>query len=87
MGGRANLHTMHKIMLNDKVIIVSGATRGLGLIMAHAFAKHGAFVVASGSRQSAALEAAAIEFGGRAIFLEANVTNPNSASDVVGEAL
>ena len=82
-----SLHTVHKIMLNDKVIIGSGATRGLGLVMARAFTKHGAFVVATGSRQSAALEAAAIEFGGRAIFLEANVTNPNSASDVVGKAL
>ena len=37
MGERRELHAMRKFMLEDKVIIVSGATRGLGLGMARAF--------------------------------------------------
>lgn len=83
MGERRELHAMRKLMLKDKVIIVSGATRGLGLVMARAFVKHGAFVVVTGSRESAALEAVSLEFGDRAICLEANAIDPNSALNVV----
>ena len=83
MGERRELHAMRKLMLEDKVIIVSGATRGLGLVMARAFVKHGAFVVVTGSRESAALEAVSLEFGDRAICLEANAIDPNSALNVV----
>ena len=83
MGERRELHAMRKLMLEDKVIIVSGATRGLGLVMARAFVKHGAFVVVTGSRESAALEAVSIEFGDRAICVEANAIDPNSAVHVV----
>jgi len=48
MGERRELHAMRKLILEDKVIIVSGATRGLGLVMARAFLKHGAYVVVTG---------------------------------------
>ena len=57
MGERRELHAMRKLILEDKVIIVSGATRGLGLVMARAFLKHGAYVVVTGSTKSPALEA------------------------------
>ena len=83
MGERRELHAMRKIILEDKVIIVSGATRGLGLVMARAFVKHGAYVVVTGSTKSPALEAVSLEFGDRAICLEANATDPNSALNVV----
>ena len=76
MGERRELHAMRKLMLEDKVIIVSQATRGLGLVMARAFVKHGAFVVVTGSRKSPALEAVSLEFGDRAICLEANAIDP-----------
>ena len=49
--------------------------------------KHGAFVVVTGSRKSAALEAVSLEFGDRAICLEANAIDPNSALKVVDKAL
>jgi len=78
---------MKKLLLENKVIIVSGATRGLGLVMARAFIKHGAFVVVTGSRESAALEAVSLEFGDRAICLEANAIDPNSALKVVDKAM
>jgi 3-oxoacyl-[acyl-carrier protein] reductase len=78
---------MRKLMLEDKVIVVSGATRGLGLVMARAFVKHGAFVVLTGSRESAALEAVSLEFGDRAICVEANAIDPNSAVNVVNMTL
>ena len=86
MGERRELHAMKKIMLEDKVIIVSGATRGLGLVMARAFVKHGAFVVVTGSRESA-FEAISLEFGDSAICLEANAIDPNSALNVVDKAM
>ena len=87
MGERRELHAMKKLLLENKVIIVSGATRGLGLVMARAFVKHGAFVVVTGSRKSAALEAVSLEFGDRAICLEANAIDPNSALKVVDKAM
>ena len=87
MGERRELHAMKKLLLENKVIIVSGATRGLGLVMARAFVKHGAFVVVTGSRKSAALEAVSLEFGDRAICLEANAIDPKSALKVIDKAL
>ena len=87
MGERRELHAMKKLLLENKVIIVSGATRGLGLVMARAFVKHGAFVVVTGSRKSAALEAVSLEFGDRAICLEANAIDPHSALKVIDKAL
>ena len=87
MGERWELHAMKKLLLENKVIIVSGATRGLGLVMARAFVKHGAFVVVTGSRKSAALEAVSLELGDRAICLEANAIDPKSALKVIDKAL
>ena len=87
MGERRELHAMKKLLLENKVIIVSGATRGLGLVMARAFVKHGAFVVVTGSRKSAALEAVSLEFGDRAICLEANAIDPKSALKVIDKAM
>ena len=55
--------------------------------MARAFVKHGAFVVVTGSRKSAALEAVSLEFGDRAICLEANAIDPKSALKVIDKAL
>ena len=87
MGERRELHAMKKLLLENKVIIVSGATRGLGLVMARAFVKHGAFLVITGSRESAALEAVSLEFGDRAICLEANAIDPKSALKVIDKAM
>ena len=56
MGERRELHAMKKLLLENKVIIVSGATRGLGLVMARA-SKVWSVCSCNWSRESAALEA------------------------------
>ena len=38
-------------MLNDKIAIITGGTRGIGLETARTFAKNGAQVIIFGSRQ------------------------------------
>jgi NAD(P)-dependent dehydrogenase (short-subunit alcohol dehydrogenase family) len=49
---------------NDKVVVVTGGTSGIGLATARAFAAEGAFVFITGRRQDA-LDAAVQQIGGR----------------------
>ena len=69
---------MKDISLTNRVIIVTGASRGLGLTMARAFIERGAFVVATSSRNSPALLAIEAEFGDQAICISSDVTNPEN---------
>jgi NAD(P)-dependent dehydrogenase (short-subunit alcohol dehydrogenase family) len=64
--------------LTGKVIVVTGGSRGLGLVMAHAFAEHGADVVIA-SRKADACERVAQEirerFGRRALAVPFHAGN------------
>jgi len=57
---RAYLRSQRRITLADRVVIVTGASSGLGLLVAHEAARQGAKLVIA-ARDSAALDAAANE--------------------------
>lgn len=60
--------------VENKVIIITGATSGIGEATARVLAKHGAKVVLSGRREER-LEKLANELGDSAIYLKSDVTN------------
>jgi len=74
-------------VLEEKVAIVTGASRGIGLAIAGAFSRAGASVVLA-ARGSQALEAAASALeaaGGRALAVPTDVTDP-ARTDALVEA-
>jgi NAD(P)-dependent dehydrogenase (short-subunit alcohol dehydrogenase family) len=58
----------------NKVVIVTGGTSGIGLATAKSFSKEGAFVFITGRRQEA-LDAALKEIGGRVTGVRADMSN------------
>ena len=75
--------------VRDKVVIVSGAARGLGLVFAGSLAREGAKVVLLDTSLDTA-EAAAntiIEHGGQAFAAECDVTDQNQAERAVDLAI
>ncbi|TNC14393.1 glucose 1-dehydrogenase [Methylobacterium terricola] len=56
----------------NKVVVVTGATSGIGLAIAEAFSREGASVFITGRRQEA-LDAAAKRIGGRVIGIQADM--------------
>ncbi len=76
-------------MLTDKVAIVTGASRGIGRIIALALAGQGAKIVAS-ARNVDALEALVAEIkqlGGDALAVAGDVALEADANDLVGKAV
>ena len=61
--------------LNDKVILVTGSTTGIGEAIARLFANEGAKVMIHGRREDAA-EKIAAEIGGRAAFVIGDLEDP-----------
>jgi NAD(P)-dependent dehydrogenase (short-subunit alcohol dehydrogenase family) len=72
--------------LEGKAALVTGASRGIGLGIAKAFAREGASLFLC-ARGEAALRAAAGEIGGDIAFLAADVSDPIDAERLVASAL
>jgi NAD(P)-dependent dehydrogenase (short-subunit alcohol dehydrogenase family) len=76
--------------LTDKVAIVTGSSRGIGLAIAAALAEHGAKVVISSRKQAACDEVAhainAQHGEGRAIAVAANISSKEDLQNLVDEA-
>jgi len=74
--------------LNDLTVVITGASSGMGLAAAHAFARRGANVVLAARRRSL-LDIAVREcdsLGGRALAVTADVTDPARMRDLVRAA-
>jgi NAD(P)-dependent dehydrogenase (short-subunit alcohol dehydrogenase family) len=70
------------ISLGGKVALVTGASKGIGLAIAAAYARHGASVMLS-SRKQDALEEAAATIDGDTAVAAANAGDPDAAEAVV----
>jgi glucose 1-dehydrogenase len=76
--------------LKDRVAIVSGAGRGIGVALAKGLAREGAAVVVNYSRSAAEAEnvvRAIREGGGRAVALQADVSEPADHERLIAAAL
>lgn len=75
--------------LTDKVVIVTGASSGLGVSFATAFAEAGADIVLAARRTDRLADTAAkVEAAGRkALSVTADVADPESAQRVIDEAM
>jgi NAD(P)-dependent dehydrogenase (short-subunit alcohol dehydrogenase family) len=71
--------------LKDKVVLVTGASRGIGLATAKAFAAEGCRLVLSGRSESTLAEAAALvrTTGGEVATQPADITVPDQAAALV----
>jgi NAD(P)-dependent dehydrogenase (short-subunit alcohol dehydrogenase family) len=71
------------------VILITGALTGIGRATAHAFAKHGATVVAAGRHEieGKALEAELRELGAEAAFIKADVRREDEVRHLVDETV
>jgi 3-oxoacyl-[acyl-carrier protein] reductase len=74
------------VQLNEQIVLVSGAGRGLGAAIARAFADQGASVVINYRRSEAAALALAEELGDRAVAIQADVTDREETRRMVNEA-
>ncbi len=78
-----------KLGLKEKVVLVTGASRGIGKAIAAAFAAEGSFVVLN-ARHQMELEQAAQEIqqqGGQVLALAADVTKANEVQQLVKQVL
>jgi len=69
----------------DKVVLITGATSGIGEACAHAYARHGAKVFFCGRREQLGreVETAIREEGGEATFMRADVREPEQVEAFV----
>jgi NAD(P)-dependent dehydrogenase (short-subunit alcohol dehydrogenase family) len=73
----------------DKVVLITGATGGIGEAVAHELASRGAIIVASGrrSKEGEAVAEAIRKAGGRASFLQADVSKEADVKRLVDVTL
>jgi NAD(P)-dependent dehydrogenase (short-subunit alcohol dehydrogenase family) len=75
--------------LSDKVALITGASRGIGLAIAEAFSKAGASVVLSSRKQDALDDAAEVirAAGGRALAVAAHTGDPEAVNNLVEKVI
>jgi NAD(P)-dependent dehydrogenase (short-subunit alcohol dehydrogenase family) len=80
-------HT-HCKRLEDKVVLVTGSTKGFGAAMARRFAAEGARAIITGRSEPEGnkLEAEIRDAGGTATFVQADLTDETSVRDLVATA-
>ena len=74
-------------LLKEKVVLISGAGRGIGAAAARLFAAAGARVVLT-ARSTAEIEAVAAQItadGGKALAITADIARPEALRDLVGQ--
>ncbi|WP_266158814.1 glucose 1-dehydrogenase [Dyella silvatica] len=81
--------TVSGFQLNNKVVVVTGASSGIGAATARAFAREGAKVVLAARRQAEgeAIAASIRAAGGTAIFVAADVTQEQDMQRLVDTAI
>ena len=75
------------MQISEQLVLVTGAGRGLGQHIARAFAAQGARVIVNYHRSEGAARALAIELGGQAIALPADVTDRSQVDAMLQHAL
>lgn len=80
---------MNDKMLEGKVIVISGGTKGVGRAAAEAFGKAGAKVVIGGRDKAAAMKAIHIikTYGSEGIFVSTNLEDVNDCKKLFDEAV
>ena len=80
---------LDRFQLNDRVVIVTGASSGLGVAFARGFAEAGADVVLAARRRSKLDDTAALvtAAGRRALCVETDVVNPEQVQAMVDSAM
>ena len=75
--------------LNNKVALITGASKGIGEAIAHLYAQYGAKVVVNSRKQEAVDEIAAeiIKNGGQAIGIAGQVGNPEDLKNLFEKAM
>jgi NAD(P)-dependent dehydrogenase (short-subunit alcohol dehydrogenase family) len=75
--------------IENKVVVITGATSGIGATTAKKFAEHGAKVVVAGRRKDRGNEVVSeiVRKGGRAIFLESDVTDSKSIQKLITDSV
>ena len=72
--------------IDEQVVLVTGAGRGLGAAIAAAFAREGARVVVNYRRSAEGAAAVAAPFGDRALAMQADVTDPGAVAAMLSTA-
>jgi NAD(P)-dependent dehydrogenase (short-subunit alcohol dehydrogenase family) len=86
LAGRAVVRRMRHFDLKDRVVLITGGSRGLGLLMAREFCERGA-CVAICARDASELERAKRMLGGERLCLwtgACDVTKPEQVQELVG---
>jgi len=71
--------------LSNKVVVVTGASRGIGLATSQAFAAAGAFVIAGARHNTPELQA--LEAAGSATFVAADLSTPDGPRALIAAAV
>jgi NAD(P)-dependent dehydrogenase (short-subunit alcohol dehydrogenase family) len=69
--------------LANKVVVVTGASKGIGLAISQAFADAGAFVIAGARNNSPELKV--LEAAGSAIFVTADLSTPEGPRALIAK--